>query len=91
MEDREIYILPRTAESTFGELRTLMQGEEDFPATFDEWTRLWAGRHLEEEREGRKVLLIEVVPAAFAKFCKTRSLPGSWNTLGQFIAAKAQR
>lgn len=91
MDEREIYLLPRTAASTFAELRSLMQGEEDFPATFDEWTRLWAGRHLEEEREGRKVVLIEVVPAAFAKFCKTRDLPCSWNTLGQFIAAKAQR
>lgn len=91
MDEREIYILPRTAAATFDELRNLMVGEEDFPSSFDEWTKLWAGRHIEEEREGRKIVLIEVVPAAFAKFCKTRDLPCSWNTLGQFIAAKAQR
>lgn len=90
-DEREIYLMPRVAESAFAELKPMMKNEEEFPRTFGEWEALWDDRRKEEEGNGYNVRFVDVVPEAFAKYCSSRKLPCSWTTLGQFITAKAGR
>lgn len=54
----------------------MMTGEEDFPRTFEEWEALWDDRRRDVEGDGYKVVFVDVIPAAFAKFCKARAKPG---------------
>jgi hypothetical protein len=85
------FLLPRVSEAAFLELREHMKVEEDFPRTFGEWEALWDDRRREVEGDGYKPVLVDVVPEAFARWLKSRSKPGSWVTLGEFLAAKAGR
>ncbi|MCW5737399.1 MAG: hypothetical protein KIS73_24960 [Enhydrobacter sp.] len=85
------YLMPRLSRSAFTELQPTMTGEEDFPRTFEEWEALWDDRHRDVEGDGHKAVFVDVIPAAFAKFCKARGKPASWNSLGEFITAKAGR
>jgi hypothetical protein len=85
------YLMPRVAESMFGDLQELMLGEEEFPRSYADWQALWDDRRSEVESEGYKPVFVDVIPEAFGKFCTTRKLPCSWNTLGAYITAKAGR
>lgn len=85
------YLLPRLTEAAFPDLQVLMMAEEEFPRSYEEWQSLWDDRRREEEGNGFKVIWIDVIPEAFAKFCRARSKPASWITLGDYITAKAGR
>jgi hypothetical protein len=91
-DDREIYLMPRVAESAFPALFDLMAGEGDFPPTYPTWMALWAKRRLEEERDhGFRVVFVDVVPAALKAFLQKRDSHGSWDALGHFIAVLAEQ
>lgn len=90
-EPRLPYIMPKLTSAGFRELAPLMSREEDFPRTFAEWAAFWDDRRREEEGNGYAVRFVDVVPEAFARWIKARNKPGSWVTLGEFLAAKAGR
>lgn len=85
------YLIPSVPAHAFAELRELMKDEEEFPRTYGEWLALWEDRAKEVAGEGYKAVSVTVIPEAFGKFCKARKLPASWQTLGQYITAKAGR
>jgi len=92
MDEREIYLMPRIAEADFPALRELMKGEDDFPATYAEWTAYWNKRRLEEERDhDYDVVFIDVIPASFASYCELPNFSTNWRGLGQYIAVLVGR
>ena len=71
MEERDAYLLPRVAEADFSEPLALMRGEVQFPTAFSDWQALWDRRRRDEHDNGRRVVYVEMLPAALATYCSS--------------------
>jgi hypothetical protein len=63
----------------------------DHPTCIGEWQVFWDDRRREVDSDGYYAVLVQVMPATFAKFCQVHNHSPCWGSLGHYITAKTVR